>query len=52
MSMKPHKWGSSHTEENNLVKSLPKHLRGSKVVDKAVNELYKLDFLIRVKKTG
>jgi len=52
MAMKPHKWGNSHTEEINLVKGLPKHLRGSKVVDHAIEELQKMDFLIRLKKTG
>jgi len=52
MSMKPHKWGNSHTEEKNLVKSLPSHLRGCKVVDKAIKELYQLCFLTKLKKTG
>ena len=52
MSMKPHKWGASHTEEKNLVKSLPSHLRGSKVVEKAIKELHQMEFLIRLKKTG
>ena len=40
MAMKPHKWGKSHTEEKNLVKGLPMHLRGAKVVDKAIKELF------------
>lgn len=52
MSMKPPKWGASHTEEKNLVKGLPSHLRGSKETDKAINELYRLEFLTRLKKTG
>ena len=52
MSMKPHKWGTSHTEEINLVKSLPKHLRGAKVVDRAIEGLHQLEFLIRLKKRG
>lgn len=52
MAMKPHKWGNSHTEEVNLVKGLPKHLRGTKVVDYAIEELQKMGFLIRLKKTG
>ena len=52
MAMKPPKWGNSHTEEKNLTKGLPAHLRGVKVVDKAIKELYKLDFFIRLKKTG
>jgi len=52
MSMKPHKWGASHTEEKNLVKSLPKHLRGEKETIKAIEELYQFEFLLRMKKTG
>ena len=52
MSMKPHKWGASHTEEKNLVKGLPKHLRGEKIVEKAIKELHQMDFLIRLNKTG
>ncbi len=52
MAMKPPKWGSSHTEEKNLVKGLPAHLRGAKFVGKAIKELYKLNFFIRLKKTG
>jgi len=52
MAMKPHKWGDSHTEEKNLVKGLPAHLRGAKIVIKAIEELYKLEFLTRLKKTG
>jgi len=52
ISMKPPKWGGSHTEESNLVKGLPSHLRGTKVVSKAIEELYKLEFLTKAKKTG
>ena len=52
MAMKPHKWGASHTEERNLVKGLPAHLVGSKIVERAIKELYKLNFLIKLKKTG
>lgn len=52
MAMKPAKWGSSHTEEKNLVKGLPSHLRGSKIVEKAIKELYQLEFLTLLKKTG
>ena len=52
MSMKPPKWGNSHTEEKNLVKGLPAHLRGTKVVEKSIEELYKLEFLTKSKKTG
>lgn len=52
MSIKPPKWGSSHTEEINLVKGLPSHLRGKKIVEKSIKELYKKEFLIKSKKTG
>ena len=72
MAMKPAKWGASHTEEKNLVKSLPMHgkivkqffvsqkswkdfsghLRGQKVTVKAIEELFKMEFLLRMKKTG
>ncbi len=52
MTMKPAKWGASHTEEKNLVKSLPMHLRGQKITVKAIEELYRFDFLLRMKKTG
>ncbi|MEK6808621.1 MAG: hypothetical protein AABY14_02965 [Nanoarchaeota archaeon] len=44
--------GGSHTEEKNLLKGLPKHLRGTKIVDKAIVELYNLEFLQKDKKTG
>lgn len=52
MAMNPPKWGNSHTEEDNLVKGLPKHLRGTKIVQNSIDELYKIDFLIKLKKTG
>jgi len=52
MAMKPPKWGSSHTEEINLTKGLPSHLRGAKIVEKAIKELYQKEFLIKSKKTG
>ena len=52
MATNPPKWGNSHTEEDNLLKGLPKHLRGAKVVQNAVDELYKMGFLTKLKKTG
>ena len=52
MAMNPPKWGNSHTEEDNLLKGLPKHLRGTKVVQNAIDDLYKMDFLTKLKKTG
>ena len=52
MAMNPPKWGNSHTEEDNLLKGLPKHLRGTRVVQDAINELYKIYFLTKLKKSG
>jgi len=52
MAIKPHKGGNSHTKEKNLVKGLPKHLRGDKLVIKAIEELHQKEFLLRAKKTG
>ncbi|MBS3171614.1 hypothetical protein J4449_03315 [Candidatus Woesearchaeota archaeon] len=45
-------WGGKHTEEKNLLKALPKHLRGEKVTDEAMKELYKLEFLSSKPSTG
>jgi len=52
MAMNPPKWGNSHTEEDNLLKGLPKHLRGTKIVQNAIYELYTMEFLTKLKKTG
>lgn len=51
MSMNPPKWGNSHTEEDILKKSFPKHLRGTKIVQNAIDDLYKMEFLTKLKKT-
>jgi len=32
-------WGGKHTAETNLRKSLPKHLRGEKIVNDTIKEL-------------
>ncbi len=45
-------WGGKHTESKNLLKSLPKHLRGEKVTNEAAKELHKLDFLLSKPSTG
>ena len=45
MAMKPPKWGNSHTEETNLVKGLPSHLRGEKIVEKAKKNYIKKSYL-------
>ena len=47
----PPKWGASHTEERNLFKGLPKHLIGRKETKDALEELYKIGFINRYKKT-
>ena len=47
----PPKWGASHTEERNLFKGLPKHLIGRKDTKDALDELYKIGFINRYKKT-
>ncbi len=52
MAMNPPKWGNSHTEEDNLLKGLPKHMRGTKIVQNAIDELFKMEFLTKLKKTG
>ena len=39
------KWGASHTEEINLFKRFPTHMRGTKEVKKALEELYQLEFI-------
>jgi len=50
--LRPTKWGASHTEEKNLFKRFPKHMRGTKQVKKALEELYQLGFINKYKKTG
>lgn len=45
-------WGGKHTESKNLLKALPKHLRGEKVTNDAIKELIKLGFLITKPSTG
>lgn len=45
-------WGGKHTEETNLRKCIPKHLRGKKVTDKALKELLQLGFLHEKISTG
>ena len=52
MSAKPPKWGGSHTEEKNLVKGFPSHMRGTKAVKNAIKELYQRGFITKSRKTG
>ena len=44
-------WGDRHTELTNLLKALPKHLRGTKETKNAVRELLKREFLTIKKST-
>ncbi|MFC1722646.1 hypothetical protein ACFL0V_00750 [Nanoarchaeota archaeon] len=44
------KWGASHTE--NVLKGLPSHLKGEKVVKQALKELLVDGWLIAAIKTG
>ncbi len=45
-------WGGRHTELTNLRKCLPTHLRGEKIVDKALDELLRKEFIITKISTG
>ena|SRR3989344_2699873 len=45
-------WGGKHTEAKNLLKAVPKHLRGDKVTSEAIKELHRLEFLISKPSTG
>jgi len=38
-------WGGRHTELRNLLKSLPRHLRGSKEAKGAIRELLRRGFI-------
>lgn len=44
------KWGGAHTE--NIIKGLPSHLKGSKIVKEVLKELEKDQWVILMKKTG
>ena len=46
------KWGGAHSELRRVLKSLPNHISGRKIVEKAVKELMKLEFIMIYKKTG
>lgn len=45
-------WGGRHTELRNLKKSIPTHLRGEKVTEKAIKELINMEFIIAKRSTG
>ena len=44
------KWGGSHTE--NIISGLPSHLRGGKMVQQALKELERAEWILPAKKTG
>ena len=44
------KWGASHTE--NILKGIPKSLKGSKITKKALKELIQSQWILPAKKTG
>jgi hypothetical protein len=44
------KWSGAHTE--NILKGLPKHLAGDKIMKEALKELEKDGWLLPAKKTG
>ena len=45
-------WGGRHTELTNLLKCLPKHLRGTKEAKNALHELVGLEFILMKLSTG
>ena len=46
------KYGGTHTETINLRNCVPKHLRGERIVDEAISDLFKKEILINKKSTG
>jgi len=46
------KYGGAHTETIHLGNCVPKHLRGKKIVDVAIKELFTKKILINKKSTG
>ena len=46
------KYGGSHTETIHLKNCVPKHLRGEKIVDEAISDLFQRGILINKKSTG
>jgi hypothetical protein len=51
-SSNPPRWNACHTEEKNLFKGFPTHMRGTKEVKKALEELYRMEFINKYMKTG
>jgi len=46
------KYKGAHTETKHLRNCVPKHLRGSKIVNEAISDLFKKGILINKKSTG
>jgi len=46
------KYKGAHTKTKNLRNCVPKHLRGTKIVDEAISDLFKGGILINKKSTG
>ena len=46
------KFGGAHTETIHLKNCLPKHLRGEKIVDLAIKDLFDKEILINKQSTG
>jgi len=46
------KYNGAHTETINLRRCVPKHLRGTKIVDEAISDLFKKGILLNKKSTG
>ena len=52
MLMNKKKYGGAHTETIHLRNCVPKHLRGEKIVDEAVKDLFDREILINKQSTG
>jgi hypothetical protein len=46
------KFGGAHTQTLNLKNCVPKHIRGEKVVDEAIKDLFKRGILMNKMSTG
>ncbi len=46
------KYGGAHTETIHLKNCVPKHLRGEKIVEGAISDLFKRGVLLNKKSTG
>jgi len=46
------KFGGAHTETMHLRNCVPKHLRGGKIVDMAIKDLFGMEILINKQSTG